>query len=217
MKQKTYIKILLFTFPILLFTNCGKEGCTDPIAHNFDRSATKNDGKCFYGLTESSASFTISPTSNPNVVVFKADNPEVECSWDFGNGSTSSSNSPWHTFSGSGTYNVCLTLNTSCGSSVYCDNITVIDPSTNGTDENFQESFKVFPNPSKGVFKIDYEPMSNSNIQLNIFDLTGRLVFKKDFENQREIFIDLSNKSKGTYLLKILVDNEYLQKIIVIN
>ena len=59
--------------------------------------------------------------------------------------------------------------------------------------------------------------MSNSNVQLNIFDLTGRLVFKKDFEKQREIFIDLSNKSKGTYLLKLLVDNEYLQKIIVIN
>ena len=73
MKRKIYLKILLFTFPLLLFTNCGKEECTDPIAHNFDPSATKNDGKCFYGLTESSASFTISPTSNPNVVVFKAD------------------------------------------------------------------------------------------------------------------------------------------------
>ena len=77
--------------------------------------------------------------------------------------------------------------------------------------------FQISPNPTKGQFKINYEPMSTSNIQLNIFDLTGRLVFKKDFENQREIFIDLSNKSKGTYLLKLLVDNEYLQKIIVIN
>ena len=94
MKRKTYLKILLFTFPYLLFTNCGKEGCTDPIAHNFDPSATKDDGKCFYGLTESTASFTISPTSNPNVVVFKADNPDVECSWDFGNGNNSSITNP---------------------------------------------------------------------------------------------------------------------------
>ena len=138
-------------------------------------------------------------------------------SWDFGNGYTSSSNSPWHTFSSSGTYNVCLTLNTSCGPSVYCENITVIDSSTNAIDENYQESFNVFPNPNKGIFKIDYEPISNSNIQLNIFDLTGILVSKKDFLNQKEILVDLSNKSKGTYLLKILVDNEYLQKIIVIN
>ena len=76
---------------------------------------------------------------------------------------------------------------------------------------------QVSPNPSKGIFKIDYEPMSNSSIQLNIFDLTGRLVFNKDFENQREIIVDISKKSKGIYLLKLVVDNEYLQKIIVFN
>jgi PKD repeat protein len=178
-------------------------GCMQSAAFNI-LEPSLNQASYTYTISDLTVYFTNTSTVGAN-------------SWDFGNGSTSSSNSPWHTFSGSGTYNVCLTLNTSCGSSVYCDNITVIDPSTNGTDENFQESFKVFPNPSKGVFKIDYEPMSNSNIQLNIFDLTGRFVFKKDFENQREIFIDLSNKSKGTYLLKLLVDNEYLQKIIVIN
>ena len=35
--KKTYLKILLYTFPLFLFSNCGKEGCTDPIAHNFDQ------------------------------------------------------------------------------------------------------------------------------------------------------------------------------------
>ena len=93
----------------------------------------------------------------------------------------------------------------------------MIDPSTNGINKNFQESFKVFPNPSKGIFKIEYEPMSNSSIQLNVFDLTGRLVFNKDVENKREILVDISNKSKGIYLLKLLVDNEYFQKVIVFN
>ena len=178
-------------------------GCTQSAAFNI-LEPSLNQASYTYTISDLTVYFSNTSTVGAN-------------SWDFGNGSTSSSNSPWHTFSGSGTYNVCLTLNTSCGSSVYCDNITVIDPSTNGIDENSQESFKVFPNPSKGVFKIDYEPMSNSSVQLNIFDLTGRLVFKKDFEKQREILIDLSNKSKGTYLLKLLVDNEYLQKIIVVN
>ena len=90
MKQKIFIKIILFTFHFLLFTNCGKEGCTDPKAHNFDPSAIKDDGKCFYGLNESSASFTFIPTNNSNIIVFKADNPGVECSWDFGNGTVGS-------------------------------------------------------------------------------------------------------------------------------
>jgi hypothetical protein len=86
-----------------------------------------------------------------------------------------------------------------------------------GQQNIHNDLLQVSPNPSKGIFKIDYEPMSNSSIQLNIFDLTGRLVFNKDFENQREIIVDISNKSKGIYLLKLLVDNEYLQKIIVFN
>ena len=69
MKQKIFIKIILFTFHFLLFTNCGKEGCTDPKAHNFDPSAIKDDGKCFYGLNESSASFTFIPTNSYELVV----------------------------------------------------------------------------------------------------------------------------------------------------
>ena len=115
MKRKTYLKILLFTLPLVLFTNCGKEGCTDPIAHNFDPSATKNDGKCFYGLTESSASFTISPTSNPNVVVFKADNLDVECSWDFGNGTVGSGTIDTAEYPFAGDFTVTLSIFNSQG------------------------------------------------------------------------------------------------------
>ena len=89
MKLMNYKKIILFSIPLMFVLSCGKKGCTDPVAHNFDPSATKDDGTCFYGLNESSASFTFTPTSNPNVVVFTANNPDVECSWDFGNGTTS--------------------------------------------------------------------------------------------------------------------------------
>jgi lysyl endopeptidase len=112
----------------------------------------------------------------------------------------------------SGNYTLTITDNNGC---VTIENILVNSFVGNQNIKN--DLFQISPNPTKGQFKINYEPMSTSNIQLNIFDLTGRLVFKKDFENQREIFIDLSNKSKGTYLLKLLVGNEYLQKIIVIN
>lgn len=86
-----------------------------------------------------------------------------------------------------------------------------------GQQNIHNDLLQVSPNPSKGIFKIDYEPMSNSSIQLNIYDLTGRLVFNKNFENQGQIILDISNKTKGIYLLKLLVDNEYLQKIIVFN
>ena len=164
-------------------------------------------------LNQASYTYTVS-----NLTVYFTNTSSVGAnSWDFGNGSSSSSNSPWHTFSSSGTYNVCLTLNTSCGVSLYCNEISLLDSSTNDIDENLQKSLKVYPNPSKGFFKIYYEPMSNSNAQLNIFDLTGRMVFTKYFKNQREVLLDISNMSKGTYLLKLLVNNEQVQKIVVFN
>ncbi|MDG1689832.1 MAG: PKD domain-containing protein [Flavobacteriales bacterium] len=125
MKRKTYLKILLFTFPLVLFTNCGKEGCTDPIAHNFDPSATKNDGKCFYGLNESSASFTINPTSNPNVVVFKADNPDVECSWDFGNGTVGSGTIDTAEYPFAGDFTVTLSIFNSQGDASSSQSISI--------------------------------------------------------------------------------------------
>ncbi len=115
MKHKIYLKILLFTLPFLLFVNCGKDGCTDPLAHNFDPSATKDDGKCFYGLKESSASFTFEATSNPNVVVFTADNPDVECSWDFGNGTTGSGIVDTAEYPFAGDFNVTLSIFNSQG------------------------------------------------------------------------------------------------------
>ena len=47
----------------MLVWSCAKKGCTDPTAHNFDPSATKDDGSCFYGLDASSATFSYQPSS----------------------------------------------------------------------------------------------------------------------------------------------------------
>ena len=74
------LKSILLLLPLALVWSCAKKGCTDPIAHNFDPSATKDDGSCFYGLNTSSATFTFQPSAeNDNFFIFSADNPDVEC------------------------------------------------------------------------------------------------------------------------------------------
>ena len=35
-------------FSIVLFGSCGKKGCTDPVADNYDHTATKDDASCVY-------------------------------------------------------------------------------------------------------------------------------------------------------------------------
>lgn len=45
--------------------------------------------------------------------------------WTFGDGSTSTQQSPAHTYSSPGTYEVCLTASSLCGSSTHCESITI--------------------------------------------------------------------------------------------
>ena len=119
------IKITLFIIPLFFTVSCGKKGCTDPIAHNFDPSATKDDGSCFYGLSEAQASFSFSPTSNPNVVVFTANNPNVECSWDFGNGTSGSGTVDTAEYPFAGNFTVTLSIFNSEGDASSSQPITI--------------------------------------------------------------------------------------------
>ncbi|MCB9232468.1 MAG: PKD domain-containing protein [Bacteroidia bacterium] len=50
-------------------------------------------------------------------------------SWNFGDGGTSNVQNPVHTYSGPGTYNVCLTVNSACGTQTTCQTVTITCPS----------------------------------------------------------------------------------------
>jgi PKD repeat protein len=53
---------------------------------------------------------------------------ETSYSWNFGDGGTSSSANPSHSFPGPGNYNVCLTVSNDCGSDAICKNVLVVPP-----------------------------------------------------------------------------------------
>lgn len=48
--------------------------------------------------------------------------------WDFGDGNSSTSQSPSHTYSTTGTFNVCLIVSNGCGADTLCKNITITCP-----------------------------------------------------------------------------------------
>ena len=69
------------------------------------------------------------------------------------------------------------------------------------TDIQTDNLFSMYPNPSNnGVFKLSIS--DNERVSLQIFDLSGRLVTKKDdLRNNDEI--DVSHYHKGIYVAKI--------------
>ncbi len=58
----------------------------------------------------------------------------------------------------------------------------------------------IYPNPTRGVLRIDMPKLEDSGVTLAIFDLRGNLLVSKDaheFNNR----IDLSSYPSGTYVL----------------
>jgi subtilisin family serine protease len=80
------------------------------------------------------------------------------------------------------------------------------------TQDPQNEMVKVFPNPSKGIFNILPQNAVLTNLNVQVFDLTGRLIFEKHFGQQNEYLIDLSHADRGVYSLR-LQNRETLQTI----
>jgi len=64
--------------------------------------------------------------------------------------------------------------------------------------------FKMFPNPGKDHFFIDFSPNSNNLRNLHIYNTQGQLIFSQTIQNRKNrTSIDLSNFAKGTYFINI--------------
>jgi hypothetical protein len=69
------------------------------------------------------------------------------------------------------------------------------------------ENAMLYPNPSRGQFTFEMDNQGGQDLVLEIINMTGQLVFKKLYKyNGNSRFtetIDLSNRSKGVYLMRV--------------
>ncbi len=81
-----------------------------------------------------------------------------------------------------------------------------------------EKKIVIFPNPSKESLTISFPKEINQNLKIEIIDLLGRISFSQLYENlvSNEIKIDASQLSKGTYFVKIISDNEFVTKKIIV-
>lgn len=136
-------------------------------------------------------------------------------SWDFGDGATSSSNSPFHDYPSNGTYNACLTLTSTCNTISSCNDIVVFDSSSVNINELNQEDIQVFPNPSRGIFNVSLMNLNTKLLILETYDISGRKVSSSVISNRKEATVDLSECKSGTYILKLIQQEMTVQKRII--
>jgi hypothetical protein len=66
--------------------------------------------------------------------------------------------------------------------------------------------FNLYPNPSEGVFNLNFEVFTTDKVTVQLFDLRGRLVHQKNFFDTNAVFseqINFDKTSTGLYLVKI--------------
>lgn len=77
------------------------------------------------------------------------------------------------------------------------------------------ESFKIYPNPASELINIQLQNSTSINIEIKLFDITGKLLQNAKFINNNLISINLSSFQKGIYIIQIKKDGvSHTQKII---
>ena len=70
--------------------------------------------------------------------------------------------------------------------------------------ENLKNNlFSIFPNPSHGVYQIVFENTNMLALELEVYDITGKLIFNQQVSNKNAFYIDISKEASGMYLLKV--------------
>jgi len=116
--------------------------------------------------------------------------------WNFGDGTNSSLQDPLHSYTASGTYEVCLQATNSAGSTSFCQDVTVV---VVGTDEADDEvALRVFPNPAKDAITFEVKDANIGDLQLHVLNLLGQQVFNSTLNDSRTL--DVSQFASGQYV-----------------
>lgn len=76
--------------------------------------------------------------------------------------------------------------------------------------------FKVYPNPTTGIFTVELQGNQNSTAEISVINMTGAEILHKIVGSGTRFQVDLSNQVSGIYLVKV-TDNkqQHLGKIIL--
>ncbi|MDB4655296.1 T9SS type A sorting domain-containing protein, partial [Flavobacteriales bacterium] len=121
---------------------------------------------------------------------------------------------------GSGNYYVVITDANGCTVTSTISEYTYDDNSPCATGiEEYGLTLDVFPNPSDGLFTVNYSLETQSNMKLTVFDLMGQQIIDNVLISSQNgiTVIDLSNQADGIYSLRIeLEDDKVLQQRLVL-
>lgn len=75
---------------------------------------------------------------------------------------------------------------------------------------------RIYPNPNKGIFNIVPSDGSKTILNIEVEDMNGKTLLKKELKGQDEYQVDLSAAAAGIYNIVIKSDTYLFTKKVVI-
>lgn len=138
--------------------------------------------------------------------------------WDFGDGSTSTDQNPWHQYAATGYYTVSLVAQstTQPDDTLTLSNYIHVVNSTSVNEIANENLFNIYPNPFSEDINLEIHE-SVANIDISVSDIYGRKIFSENIESEKgivslsRIFAELS---KGAYLIKIVAGDKVQTQLV---
>jgi PKD repeat protein len=136
--------------------------------------------------------------------------------WNFGDGMTSTDETPSHDYAAGGTYIVTLTVTNDCGSETF--EMTVV--LTTATNEiTFLEEFLLFPNPTDGQFTVVLKGEPKDDLHINLINIIGQYIHREEVDftsGQLTKTFNFDRLPVGTYIVELKSNQQVTYKKVVI-
>ncbi|MGZ4033728.1 MAG: PKD domain-containing protein [Bacteroidia bacterium] len=201
----------------LIVSNPG--GCFDVKCTSVTVTGVANSCLSLFNISHDTAS------GNPNAytVYNLSYGSTLSYLWDFGDSTTSTLQNPTHIYAGTGSYQLCLTVDNGAGcNQMYCDSLTWVDSlghasipltvtvvgaqsPTGITEHVLHSEVNVYPNPfnDNTTFMIQSEK-PNEVYSFELTDVLGKKVRSLSGINRKEFQISREGLQNGIYFYKII-------------
>ncbi len=163
-------------------------------------------GSAACGCTLPSASFTSTGTHTVNFT-YTGTSAYDSVRWDFGDGGTSALAAPTHVYVAAGTYTVCVTVYTACGSDMHCQVVTVITGGVGIPIQGF-ETVNIYPNPVSEELIVDGVTEGTS---ISIYSMVGRELYS-DIATGNRYQLNTQTLPPGAYIIQLIDRKGYRMK-----
>ena len=131
--------------------------------------------------------------------------------WDFGDGTTSTQPNPTHAYASIDSFDVCLTVDDGTCTRTTCETI-FIDVFSGIYGYHPGIELLVYPNPSQDFTQVELTVPRESDAEVSIRDLSGKLLLRENlgYASQFNHQLDVSGLARGLYIFTVKIGNQPL-------